>query len=66
MKYAGHINYKIQKLSSGRWLALYNCPATGCGVEGSATSANELGPYDGRCGRGHEMHAPSITKTSPN
>ncbi|MDP4501112.1 hypothetical protein [Nonomuraea turcica] len=67
MRYAGHLNYKIGKNPHGSgWLALYTCPAEGCGVDAFATSANELGPYNGSCRRGHEIHVPYVTRTSPN
>lgn len=67
MKYAGHLNYKIGRNPDGPgWLALYKCPAAGCGVDAFAASATELGPYNGSCSRGHEIHVPSVVKTSPN
>ena len=67
LKYAGHLNYKIGKNPAGPgWLALYKCPAEGCGADGSLTSANELGPYDGSCDRGHGIHVPYVVRTSPN
>lgn len=66
MKYAGHINYRISKSPNGGWLAQFNCPAEGCGAPGTLTSDRELGPYDGSCRRGHEVHVPYITKTSAN
>lgn len=67
MRYAGHLNYKIDKNPAGPgWLALYKCPVEGCSADGSATSANELGPYNGSCRREHQIHVPYVTKTSPN
>jgi hypothetical protein len=66
MRYAGHINYKISQNPRGGWLAQSKCPAEGCGAAATATSASELGPYDGSCTRGHGIHVPYVTRSSTN
>lgn len=67
MRYAGHVNYKISKNPRGSgWLAQSKCPAEGCSGNTTATSANELGPYDGSCTWGHGIHIPYVTRSSVN
>jgi hypothetical protein len=65
MKYAGHLNYKIEKDPSGSgWRAMFACPAEGCGADGSLTGKHELGPYSGSCSRGHEVYVPYVVRSS--